>query len=274
MIFYAILQTKLPFLGNTKSLKISIITVCKNSAAFLDETIKSVTNQTYQNIQYIIIDGNSSDGTVDIIKRHSSKIDFWRSEDDRGMYDAINKGLKFATGDYILILNSDDLLVNDGTIENAVALIDNYRPDYFYGNLVKLKNGKNKKVRLFSVTFKELLLSTHSTFVPHPCFFISKKLNEQLKGYSLKFKYASDYDYILRALGTKWVKGKYIDINISKVRLHENSITAGGKIEPERKIILEEHGYFQYSYFSRLFFYYTLWIYYKIINLPNSYKNA
>lgn len=255
-------------------IKITIITVCKNSADFLDATIKSVTNQTYQNIQYIIIDGNSSDGTIDILRRHASKIEVWVSEDDNGMYDAINKGLKFATGDYVLILNSDDLLVNKSTIQNAVNLMGDNRPDYFYGNLVKIKNGKHKKVRLFPVTFKQLLLSTHGTFVPHPCLFISKKLNEQLKGYSLKYKYASDYDYILRALGTKGVKGKYIDTPISKFRIHENSITAGGKIEPERKIILEEHGYFQYSYFSRLFFYYTLWIYYKIINLANSYKNA
>jgi glycosyltransferase involved in cell wall biosynthesis len=255
-------------------IKITIITVCKNSADFLDATIKSVTNQTYQNIQYIIIDGNSSDGTIDILRRHASKIEVWVSEDDNGMYDAINKGLKFATGDYVLILNSDDLLVNKSTIQNAVNLMGDNRPDYFYGNLVKIKNGKHKKVRLFPVTFKQLLLSTHGTFVPHPCLFISKKLNEQLKGYSLKYKYASDYDYILRALGTKGVKGKYIDTTISKFRIHENSITAGGKIEPERKIILEEHGYFQYSYFSRLFFYYTLWIYYKIINLANSYKNA
>ena len=255
-------------------IKITIITVCKNSADFLDATIKSVTNQTYQNIQYIIIDGNSSDGTIDILRRHASKIEVWVSEDDNGMYDAINKGLKFATGDYVLILNSDDLLVNKSTIQNAVNLMGDNRPDYFYGNLVKIKNGKHKKVRLFPVTFKQLLLSTHGTFVPHPCLFISKKLNEQLKGYSLKYKYASDYDYILRALGTKGVKGKYIDTTISKFRIHENSITAGGKIEPERKIILEEHGYFEYCYFSRLFFYYTLWIYYKIINLANSYKNA
>ncbi|HEY5371564.1 MAG TPA: glycosyltransferase family 2 protein [Hanamia sp.] len=254
--------------------KITIITVCRNSEKFLAETIESVVNQTYQNIEYIVIDGASTDSTLDIIRKYSSGIYSWLSEVDDSMYVAINKGLQLSTGDYILILNSDDILANYNTIENAVKLIDNHRPDYFCGNLVKLKDGKNKKVKLFPVTFKQLLLSTHATFAAHPCFFISKKLNEQLSGYSLKYKYASDYDYILRALSTNGNKGKYINIDIAKFRIHEDSITAGGKIDEERKKILDTYGYYQYSYFSRLFYYYKLWIYYKIINLPNRYKDA
>jgi glycosyltransferase involved in cell wall biosynthesis len=257
-----------------EGLKITIITVCKNSERFLNETINSVINQTYQNIQYILIDGNSTDATVKIIKQYSSNIDYWVSETDDGMYDAINKGLKHATGDYILILNSDDVLANNDTIKNAVNLLRNDRLDYYYGNLIKLKDGKNKKVKLFPVTFKQLLLSTHGTFVPHPCFFISNEFNKELAGYDLTYQYASDYDYILRALFTAGRKGKYLNMYISKFRIHENSITATGKIDFERKTILQQHGYYQHSYLSRLFFYYTLWIYYKIINLGQSYKTA
>lgn len=254
--------------------KITIITVCRNSEKFLEETIKGVINQTYPNIEYIIIDGASSDSTLEIIKRYSFGIHLWLSETDDSMYAAINKGLRLATGDYILILNSDDLLANNNTIEKAVNLIDKHNPDYFYGNLLKFKDGKIKKVKLFPVTFKQLLLSTHGTFVPHPCFFISQRLNKQLNGYELKYKYASDYDYILKALATKGNTGKYINIDISKFRIHDNSITAGGKINTERKTILREHGFYQYSFFSRLFFYYTLWIYYKIINIGNRYQDA
>lgn len=240
----------------------------------MTETIKSVINQTYQNIQYIVIDGNSADGTVDIIKQYSSNIDTWFSEADDGMYYAINKGLQLATGDYILILNSDDVLATNNTIQNVVNGIGNEKLDYYYGNMIKSKDGKFKKVKLFPVKFKELLLSTHSTFVHHPCFFISSKLNVVLGGYDQQYKYASDYDYILRALAAKGRKGKYLDIYISKFRIHDNSISASGKIDAERKKILAEHGYYQWSYLSRFLFYYALWIYYKILNLGQSYKGG
>jgi len=252
-------------------LKITIITVCKNSEHFLAETIESVINQTYQNIQYIVIDGNSTDGTLDIIKQYSSNIDIWFSEADFGMYYAINKGLKLATGDYILILNSDDVLATSDTIKNVVDLISIEKLDYYHGNMIKLKDGKNKGVKLFPVTFKQLLFSTHCTFAPHPCFFISTKLNKELGSYDQQYKYASDYDYILRALSTG-SKGKYIDLYIAKFRIHDNSISASGKIDTERKKILAQHGYYQKPYLIRVCYYYTLWIYYKIKNFRQSYK--
>ena len=257
-----------------KALKITIITVCKNSGRFLDETINSVISQTYPDIQYIIVDGNSTDDTVNIIKQYSANIDTWFSEVDEGMYYAINKGLKIATGDYILILNSDDILVANDTIKNVVEQINKKALDYYHGNMIKSKDGKSKKVKLFSVTFKNLLLSTHSTFVPHPCFFISNKYNEVLGGYDQKYKYASDYDYILRALSGKGSKGQYLDIYISNFRIHDNSISASGKIDSERKKILKEHGYYQIPQASRLIAYYVLWVYYKMINLGHSYKTG
>jgi glycosyltransferase involved in cell wall biosynthesis len=253
-------------------LKITIITVCKNSEHFLNETIESVVSQTYQNIQYIVIDGNSTDGTVDIIKRHSANIDTWFSEPDDGMYDAINKALKHAIGDYILVLNSDDILANNNTIQSVVALVNKEKLAYYYGNIIKSKDHEYKKVKLFTVTYKQLLFSTHGTFAPHPCFFISASLNKELGGYSLAYKYASDYDYILRAFASKGSSGKRLNLFISKFRIHDNSITASGKIEEERKKILQQHKYYQRPYVSRFCLYYLLWIYYKIINLGQKYK--
>lgn len=255
-------------------LKITIITVCKNSERFLAETIESVINQTYKSIEYIIIDGKSDDSTIDIIKNYSAHIASWISEEDNGMYDAINKGLEIAIGDYILILNSDDVLATNDIISNVIDQIKDEKLAFFYGNMIKLKDGNTKKVKLFKVTFKQLLLSTHGTFAQHPCFFISSKLNKILGGYDLRYKYASDYDYILRALSAKDVTGKHLNIFISKFRIHDMSITASGKIDSERKEILKQHGYFQFSYVTRLYFYYTLWIYYKIINLGQSYKEV
>lgn len=256
-----------------EGIKITIITVCKNSGRFLDETIRSVINQTYQNIEYIIIDGNSTDNTVDIIMQYAGKIHNWLSEDDKGMYDAINKGLKLATGDYILILNSDDVLFTNNTIQEVATCINKSKLDYYYGNIIKYKDGKYKKVKLFHVSYTQLLMSTHGSFAPHPCFFISAKLNKVLGGYDLNYKFAADYDYILRALANTNSKGTHLDnVFITKFRIHGGSITASGKLDDERKEILINHRYYQLPYFSRLFFYYILWIYYKIINLGQKYK--
>lgn len=259
-------------LAISKDLQFTIITVCKNSETFLEETILSVIDQTYLNLQYIVIDGGSTDGTIDIIEKYSSKINYWISEPDHGMYFAINKGLLQAKGDYILILNSDDVLVDRLTVKNAADEMAKKKLDFYHGDMVKFKDGKRKKVKLFPVTFKQLLLSTHCTFAPHPCFFISARLNEALKGYNEEYKYASDYDYILRALRKKTSKGQHLDMFISNFRIHEDSISASGKIEDERKKILVQHGYYQKSLLIRFSYYYILWMYYKIINLKHSYK--
>ncbi len=101
-------------------------------------------------------------------------------------------------------------------------------------------------------------MSTHGTFTQHPCFFISSKLRKILGGYDLRYKYASDFDYILRALAVKNIKGKHLNTFISKFRIHGMSITASGKTDSERKEILRQHGYFQFSYVTRLYFYYTM----------------
>jgi len=255
-------------------IKITIITVCKNSQHFLAETIESVINQTYKNIEYIIIDGKSTDHTIDIIKRYSFHISSWISEKDNGMYDAINKGLRISSGDYILILNSDDVLAVNDTIRQVVEQINIEKLDYYYGNMIRSKDGKHKKVKLFPVSYEQLLLSTHGTFAQHPCFFVSSNLNNILGGYDLRYRYASDYDYILRALSTKNIEGKHLNIFISKFRIHDMSITASGKINSERIEILKQHGYYQLPSLRRLYFYYKLWIYYKMINLGQGYKKG
>jgi len=255
-------------------LKITIITVCKNSGKYLNETIESVINQTYSNIEYVVIDGGSVDATIDIIKRHAHKISYWMSEEDNGMYEAINKGLKLASGDYILILNSDDVLADKNVIKCVVKQISIQKRQYYYGNIIKLKNEKTKRVKLFQVSFQQLLLSTHGTFAPHPCFFISAKTNRELGGYDTNYKYASDYDYILRAMSVSKNSGKHLNIFVTKFRLHENSITASGKINAERKKVLASHGYYRQPPLKRIFGYYLLWIYYKTINLSNNYQGG
>lgn len=251
---------------------ISIITVSKNSERYIEETIRSVINQTYPLIEYIVVDGASEDNTLQIIKKYADRIATFISEPDEGMYDAINKALMLSTGDYILIVNSDDALNADDTISEVVMRMGNRKHDYYYGNILKVRDGQSRFVRVFDVNYKWLLYSTHSTFVPHPCLFVSAKLNNKLGGYNTKYKYASDFDYILRALNTATNKGKHLNVVVSRFRVHDQSISASGKITPERIKVLEQHGYYRIPAFIRRISYLSIWIFYKIINIGNRYR--
>ena len=114
---------------------ISIITPVLNDARFMEQTIKSVINQDYKNIEYIIIDGGSTDGTLDIIKKYADKIDLWVSEPDKGIYDAQNKGVFKAKGKYFAVLNSGDYYAGKDVVSKVAAgIIDDPKVDYIYSN--------------------------------------------------------------------------------------------------------------------------------------------
>ena len=117
-------------------MRISIITVCYNSEKYLEQTIQSVISQTYKDIEYIVVDGLSTDSTPQIIEKYQTFVAKYLRGKDKNMYDAINKGMAASTGDYIEILNSDDVLCNKYVIENVVKLIENYKEEYeiFYGD--------------------------------------------------------------------------------------------------------------------------------------------
>ena len=243
---------------------ISIITVSYNSEKYIEETINSVLSQDYKNIEYLIIDGASTDSTIDIIKKYEHRITYWQSEPDKNMYDAINKGLSKSKGDFILILNSDDLLASNNAISNAVDLFDD-ESDGFYGNIVKLYEHKEVRIKLFQVDFKQLLLSEHSTFIPHPTLFVSRSTLSRVPAYNLKYRYASDYDYILKLLFSGFVL-KHIPSWVTKFRLHKESITASGKINEERIKIIKFYKFDEINVIERYFTYYKGWIKYKLIN--------
>ncbi len=180
---------------------ISIITVSKNSSKFIQETIDSIKNQKYKNIEYIIIDGASSDSTIDIIKDNKDFIDYFVSEPDLGNYDAINKGLSLCTGDLIGIVNSDDILLPDAT-SILIKYHKNYTDaDFYFGSVKKhwgTISGYNPKKIMYSWFF----YTSHSTG-----FFLKRDAAKKNGKYSLKYKYSSDFDYFYRLIVHNKFKG-------------------------------------------------------------------
>ncbi len=180
---------------------ISIITVCKNSSKFIQETIDSIKNQKYKNIEYIVLDGGSTDGTINIIKENIEFIDYFVSEPDLGNYDALNKGLSLCTGDLIGIVNADDILLPDATS----ILIKYYKKysevDFFFGS-VKKHWGVISGYYPRKIKYSWFFYTSHSTG-----FFIKKHVVKKVGKYSLKYKYSSDFDYFYRMIIHNKFKG-------------------------------------------------------------------
>jgi glycosyltransferase involved in cell wall biosynthesis len=178
-------------------MKISIITVCYNSAATIEKTIQSVANQTYTNIEYIIVDGNSKDGTLDIIKKQKDKITQWISEPDKGLYDAMNKGIAMATGDIVGILNSDDTFFSNTVLSEIADFHTKNAIDASVGNIVQHKED-GKVVRVYSSKYWKPEKLKIGFMPPHPSIFFRRELFDKLGFYELGFIIGADYELITR----------------------------------------------------------------------------
>jgi glycosyltransferase involved in cell wall biosynthesis len=246
---------------------ITIITVVFNGEKYLEQTIQSVINQTYDNVEYIIIDGGSTDGTLDIIKKYEDYIDYWVSEKDGGMYNAINKAIKASIGDVIGLVNSDDFLNNKNIIKIISEFFNNSSYEGIYGNEIDVDKDGNilKKVYTYNVTYKELLFSQHSTFVPHPTLYLKRNAFHKIGLYDENYKYASDYLFILKCL--EYLKINHINYFLISFRVHNESITGTGRLENERKNILKEFKLYSYNFIFRQIMYYFVWIKFKIYNM-------
>ena len=180
---------------------ISIITVVLNNDTHLQKTLNSIFKQKYKNYELIVIDGGSTDGTLDIIKKNKKKINKWISEKDKGIYDAFNKGMKLANGDYIGFVNSDDILLPDA-LKILVKYIAGYpEADFFFG-AVKKHWGVLHGYRPWKIKFSWGFYSSHSTG-----FFIKLRSAKKVGKYNLKYKFSSDYDYFYRMIVKKKMKG-------------------------------------------------------------------
>lgn len=188
-------------------MKISIITVCYNSAATVEDTIRSVASQTYGDIEYIVVDGNSHDATVDIIKKYPDTVSHWISEPDKGLYDAMNKGIAMATGDYVGILNSDDTFHETKTIEKIAAFLQSNHVDACTGDILQHRNGKT--IRRYSSKRWNPEKLKIGFMPPHPAVFFKRKLFDDLGVYILGYKIAADYELIIRYFLKHKITWKY-----------------------------------------------------------------
>jgi glycosyltransferase len=200
-------------------MKVSLITVTYNSARYLQNAIQSVSTQDYPEIEYIIVDGGSTDETLSIIEQNSFCISKWVSEKDNGMYDAINKGMKMATGDVIGILNSDDMLESKDVISKIVACFKEKQVDSIYGDLLYVDAEETSKIHRF---WKGIPYKRHSFnfgWMPaHPTFYVRREIVEQLGGYEPYYFSASDFELMTRYLYKHRISSYYLPELIVKMR--------------------------------------------------------
>ena len=189
---------------------ISVITVVLNNEKYLQECFDSLHNQKYLNYEHIVIDGGASDATLDIIRKNENKIQYWKSEPDKGIYDAFNKGMKIANGSIIGFLNSDDIYYSQNTLNYVIeAFQKDISLDFIFGPVKKhwaLLHG----YKPWKIYFTWGFYTSHSTG-----FFIKTSAARQIGGYNLKYKYSSDYDYFFRMI----VHKKLYGIGIAKEKI-------------------------------------------------------
>jgi len=192
-------------------MKISIITATYNSAKTLTRTVDSVLMQNYPDLEYIIIDGASTDKTKEIVTSYQNKLNIkFISEPDKGIYDAMNKGIKLTTGDIIGILNSDDFYDNNSVLNNVTKAFEDASVDAVYGDIKYFGEDINKITRYWQTgEYTEGKLN-NGWMIPHPALFVRKSIYEKYGLYNTDFKLAADYEFILRLLKIHKINVKYL----------------------------------------------------------------
>ena len=202
-------------------MKISIITITYNSANTVEDTLRSVTDQDYNDLEYIIIDGKSKDNTLQLVEKYKHRISKVVSEKDKGLYDALNKGIKHATGDVIGMLHSDDLYAHKSVLKNVInKFTENPETEAVYADLVFVnRNDINKPMRVWeSGEYKEDSF-LQGWMPPHPTFFVRKEVYEKFGGFNTGLKLSADYELMLRLIHKNKIRVAYLKETIVKMRM-------------------------------------------------------
>ena len=200
-------------------MKVTIITVTLNSGKYLSDCIDSVRRQNHGNIEHIIVDGKSTDNTLQIIKNNNDHIAKWISETDRGMYDAINKGIGMATGDIIGVLNSDDVFAGPDVIRNIVDCFIRTKSDSVYGDLVFVNPDNLERITRIWKGFSYKRYRFNYGWMPaHPTFYLKRELIKQYGLYENHYYTAADYEFMARYLYKHRISATYLEQMVVKMR--------------------------------------------------------
>ncbi|MEI6435746.1 MAG: glycosyltransferase family 2 protein [Bacteroidota bacterium] len=201
-------------------MKISIITITYNSEKTIRDTIESVLNQSYKNIEYIVVDGKSKDGTCDIIRSYGVRITQFVSEKDNGLYYALNKGIGLATGDVVGFLHSDDIFASTETIKMIAEAFTKFKVDSVYGDLVYVdQNDTNKIIRFWRSRKFSRSRALTGWMPPHPTFYVKREVYVKYGGFNTSFRISADYESILRFLVRFRVTTFYIPLVLIRMRV-------------------------------------------------------
>lgn len=199
--------------------KITILTVCYNSVLTLEETIKSVLDQEYKNIEYILVDGGSTDGTLEIIGKYHDRISRILVERDKGIYDAMNKGIALATGDIIGFLNSDDVYADEFVLTNIASAFSDKTLDAVYGNLDFVKYGDTsvviRKWQSSDYVRGSFLKGWHP---PHPTFYVRNWCYKEFGAFDLSLNVSADFELMLRFFEVHGISSLFLNITFVKMR--------------------------------------------------------
>jgi glycosyltransferase involved in cell wall biosynthesis len=243
--------------------KISIITIVFNDVKHLEKTILSVINHHYNNIEYIIIDGGSTDGTIELIQKYSDKIAYWKSEPDKGIYDAMNKGLKSAAGDYVWFLNSGDVIYREDLLFVIFSEFCETLPDIVYGEtMIFAEDGSEIGLRRLkapeNLNWKSL---KDGMLVCHQSMLVSRKVAPM---YDLKYRFSADYDWMLSSL-------KKSEVIVNSYQIISAFLDGGISKNNIKKSLLERFnimiGY--YGFFPTLFRHFLIGIKFSLYFIKN-----
>lgn len=234
-------------------MKISVVTVCLNAGNTIEDTLASVINQTCKNFELIVIDGGSKDTTVEIIEKYRDKISYFVSEPDSGVYDAMNKGIKAASGDFIIFLNADDIFYDENVLENVSKTLEqNLDIKFLFGDCQYLSEDKKTiTVQKFDQIKDDFSIILNN--ICHQSIFYHKSLFEQFGGYSLNYKIYSDWDFNIKCLAQNKVRAMYLPIVVSKFRLGGicSSKKYAKRCQEEKNNLIEKY-YPKYSLLIRV----------------------
>lgn len=225
-------------------MRVSIITICYNREATIGKAIESVLLQDYPHIEYIVIDGNSKDGTAAIVQSYADKISSFISEPDKGMYDALNKGLQLATGDIIGLMHSDDEFYDATVVSQIVrAFQKNSGTDGVYGDGIYVSNDAEERIIRDRIGGSYSLKRVQSGWLPlHPTVYIKRAVMKKYGFYNLDFKIASDTEFLLRYLHKHQIKMTYLNSYFVKMRMGGMSTNSKRAFE----VLLEDYRIYKY----------------------------